>query len=163
MLNFEIASFISFRDIKKNHFRTAEAEAKADVDESIKRKRIRVSLKKGQKGRIRHLRCCISREPFEFTSMPICPTFAQDMTSRTTSVRKLQRQKVENAASYGFRWNFSGKVYVRITKFHAVVGDNWPNKSVGHDVAGCFRSAENAIKYRTIVMLKTGPAGQRVK
>ena len=40
VLNFEVASFSSFRDIKKNHFVTA------DIYESIRQKRIRVSLKK---------------------------------------------------------------------------------------------------------------------
>ena len=45
MLNFEIAISNSFRDIPKNHFVTAEAEPAADIDDSIKRKRIRVSLK----------------------------------------------------------------------------------------------------------------------
>ena len=37
VLNFEVASFSSFRDIK-NHFVTAatEAEAKLDIDESIR-------------------------------------------------------------------------------------------------------------------------------
>ena len=48
VLNFEFASFSSFRYIQKNHFLTAEAAAKteADIDDSIKRKHIRVSLKK---------------------------------------------------------------------------------------------------------------------
>ena len=41
-LNFEVASLSSFRDIK-NHFVTA---AEADINDSIKRKRIRVSPKK---------------------------------------------------------------------------------------------------------------------
>ena len=41
VLNFEVASLSSFRDIHKNHFVTA---AKADIDDIIKRKRIRVSL-----------------------------------------------------------------------------------------------------------------------
>ena len=41
VLNFEVASFSTFRDIKKNHFVTAQAE----IDDSIKRKRIRISLK----------------------------------------------------------------------------------------------------------------------
>ena len=39
---FEVPGSNSFRDIQKNHFVTAEA----DIDDSIKRKRIRVSLKK---------------------------------------------------------------------------------------------------------------------
>ena len=44
MVNLEVASSNSFRDIKKNHFVTAAvAEAAADVDDSIKRKRFRVS------------------------------------------------------------------------------------------------------------------------
>ena len=43
MVNFEIASSNSFRDIPKNHFPTA---AEADICDSIKRKRIRVSLNK---------------------------------------------------------------------------------------------------------------------
>ena len=42
--NLEVASLNSFRDIKKNHFVTAAA----DTDDSIKRKRIRISLKKNQ-------------------------------------------------------------------------------------------------------------------
>ena len=41
VVNFEAASSNSFRDIPKNQFVTA-----ADIDDSIKRKRIRVSLKK---------------------------------------------------------------------------------------------------------------------
>ena len=41
VLNFEVAGFSSFRDIPKNHFVTA---AEAHIDDSIKRKRIRVSL-----------------------------------------------------------------------------------------------------------------------
>ena len=40
--NFEVAISYSFRDIKKNHLVTAEAAA--DIDDNIKRKRIRVSL-----------------------------------------------------------------------------------------------------------------------
>ena len=40
MLNFEVASFSSFQDIQKNHFVTVAA----DIDDSIKRKCIRVSL-----------------------------------------------------------------------------------------------------------------------
>ena len=45
MLNFEVASFSSFRDIPQNHLVTATDAAAADIDDSIKRKRIRVSLK----------------------------------------------------------------------------------------------------------------------
>ena len=45
-LKFDCVSFSCFRDIK-NHFVTAADAAKeADIDDSIKRKRIRVSLKK---------------------------------------------------------------------------------------------------------------------
>ena len=43
VVNFEVASSSSFRNIPKNHFVTAAAEA--DIDDSIKRKRIRVSIK----------------------------------------------------------------------------------------------------------------------
>ena len=39
VVNFEVASSNSFRNIKKNHFVTAEAVAAADIDDSIKRKR----------------------------------------------------------------------------------------------------------------------------
>ena len=49
MLNFEVASANSFRDIKTNHFLTAAETAEADIEDSIKRKRFRVSLKKWQK------------------------------------------------------------------------------------------------------------------
>ena len=41
MLNFEVASFSSFLDIPKNSFMMA---AEVDIDYSIKRKRICVSL-----------------------------------------------------------------------------------------------------------------------
>ena len=45
MLNFEVASFSTFQDIPtKNHFVTA---AEADIDDSMKRKRICFSLKNG--------------------------------------------------------------------------------------------------------------------
>ena len=44
MLNFEVASFGCFPDIQKSHFVTAAAKAEPDIDGSIKRKRIRVSL-----------------------------------------------------------------------------------------------------------------------
>ena len=42
VLNLEVASFNSFRDIQENHF---AAEALTDNDDSIKRRSIRVSLK----------------------------------------------------------------------------------------------------------------------
>ena len=41
VVNFEAASSNSFRDMKKNHFVTAET---VDIDDSIKQKRFRVSL-----------------------------------------------------------------------------------------------------------------------
>ena len=45
LLNFKAACSSSFRDIKINHFVTAAAaEAAADINDSTKRKRIRVSL-----------------------------------------------------------------------------------------------------------------------
>ena len=43
VVNFEVTISDSFRHIKKNHFVTAKAAA-ADIDDSIKRKHIRVSL-----------------------------------------------------------------------------------------------------------------------
>ena len=45
VINFEVFSSRSFRDLKKNHFVTAAEAAVADIDDSIKRKRFRVSLK----------------------------------------------------------------------------------------------------------------------
>ena len=48
LLNFEVARFNSFRDIqKKSHFLTAasDAAAEADIDDSIRQNRVRVSLK----------------------------------------------------------------------------------------------------------------------
>ena len=42
VLNLEVSAFCSFRDIKKNHFVAA-----ADIDDSVTRKRIRVSLNQG--------------------------------------------------------------------------------------------------------------------
>ena len=49
------------------------------------------------------------------------------------------RKTVENAASDGFRWNFSKNVKAMISKLHAVV--NRPHKSAGYDVTSCFQSA----------------------
>ena len=48
LLNFEVAVFGIFQDIRTNNFVTAVvwAAADADIDDRIKRKRIRVSLKK---------------------------------------------------------------------------------------------------------------------
>ena len=43
VLNLEVSEFSSFRDIKKNHF-VAAAEVSADINDSITRKRISVSL-----------------------------------------------------------------------------------------------------------------------
>ena len=43
VVNFEVANSDSFRHIKKNHFVTTAAAA--DIDDTVKRKRIRVSLK----------------------------------------------------------------------------------------------------------------------
>ena len=43
LLYFAVASSSSFGDIQRNHFVTAESEA--DINDSIKRKRIRISLK----------------------------------------------------------------------------------------------------------------------
>ena len=43
MVNFEAARSYSFLNLPKNHFATAAAEA-AGIDDSIKRKRYRVSL-----------------------------------------------------------------------------------------------------------------------
>ena len=45
-INFEDASSSGFRDIPNNHFVTAAEPADADIDDRIKRKRIRVSLRK---------------------------------------------------------------------------------------------------------------------
>ena len=42
MVNFEVAGSSSYREIPKNHF----VMAAADIDDSIKRKRIRTSFKK---------------------------------------------------------------------------------------------------------------------
>ena len=60
VLNFESASFSSFRDSPKSHFVTAEEAAAADIDDSIKRKRIGVSLKNlanEKELRYRHMLC----------------------------------------------------------------------------------------------------------
>ena len=47
VIKFEVPIYNSLRDIpKKHHLVTAAAAEAADIDDSIKRKRIRVSLKK---------------------------------------------------------------------------------------------------------------------
>ena len=56
MLNFEVASFSNFSEIfKQIHFVTAEA---ADIDDSIKRKRIQALLKNGDKSLPEKLSLC---------------------------------------------------------------------------------------------------------
>ena len=72
---------------------------------------------------------------------PNCPTFTPDKTSRTTSSRKVQRKNRRNVAWVGFRWNFSWKVYEKITKFHTFVSGNWSHKTARYDVASRFWSA----------------------
>ena len=49
VLKFDVASFGNFRDIQKKHFVTAAEAAAVIIDDSIKRKRIRVSLTKQSK------------------------------------------------------------------------------------------------------------------
>ena len=46
-----------------------------------------------------------------------------DVTSLNTSGWQLSKfkKRVENAASDGFGWNFSRKVYARMAKFHTIV------------------------------------------
>ena len=44
VISFEVANSNGFRYIPQNHFVTAETAAEADIDDSIKRKRFRVSL-----------------------------------------------------------------------------------------------------------------------
>ena len=50
VVNFEVAIYSSFRDIKKNYYLVTamvEVAAAADIDDSIKWKRFRVSFKNG--------------------------------------------------------------------------------------------------------------------
>ena len=46
VVNFEVASSSCLRDVKNKYFVTAPAEAAADIDDGIKRKRFRVWLNK---------------------------------------------------------------------------------------------------------------------
>ena len=46
----------------------------------------------------------------------------------------IAKKTVQNAASDGFRCNFSRQVIARITKFYTVVGDIRPHKYAGYDV-----------------------------
>ena len=74
------------------------------------------------------------------------------MTSLTTSGLKFQRkQTVENAASNGFRWNFSRTIYTRITG-----STNLPDMTS----LVTLGQLQNAIKCCRKVMRKTGPASQ---
>ena len=54
---------------------------------------------------------------------------------------------VENAASDGFRCNFS-RIIARITEFYTVVRDIWPHKSAGYDVISYFQSAFIEVRKR---------------
>ena len=51
LVNLEVASCDSFRYIQENHFVTVEAAA-ADIDDSIKRKRIHGLLKNGERKKL---------------------------------------------------------------------------------------------------------------
>ena len=57
-VNFEVASSNIFRDIQRNHFVTAEAAA--DIDDSIRRKCFRVSLKITRLRSIANKDCLVS-------------------------------------------------------------------------------------------------------
>ena len=70
------------------------------------------------------------------------------MTSLFTSSRKLWAlvKMVESDASDGFRSNFSIRALSKITKFHIVVGNNWPHAPVGYDITSCFWSTAQCNK-----------------
>ena len=122
----------------------------------------------GLKWCLQRLRCCISRGTFETespnitgTSMLTCPIFATDMTSRTTSARKLQRKKT---------W----KMPLQVQFLETILCDDPPNFTRLSGITGptnlldmtslvASDQLQHSIKYWTNVMRKTGLAGQRVK
>ena len=88
-----------------------------------------------------------------------------DICTGTTFGRILVPKKRLRCRSYGFRWNFSRKVFAMIIKFHTVFGDNWPQEYAyaRYDDTSCFGRLQNAINHCTKVMRKTSLVGQRVE
>ena len=67
---------------------------------------------------------------------------------------------VENAATDSFGWNFLITVYLKITKFYVLIGNNRPKTPAGYDVASSFPSAANHHHhhvYRPFSMLRFPP------
>ena len=91
-----------------------------------------------------------TRGVYNHTEYDVTNYFRSEATAKKT---------VANSASDGFMWNSSRKVYAMITRFHAVVGADWPHESVGYDAASCSGRLQNATKYWTKLMRKTGLAG----
>ena len=59
--------------------------------------------------------------------------------------------------------NFSREAQAVITKFHAVVGDNWPTNLPDMPSLVASGRLQNVIKYSTKEVRKMGPAGRRVE
>ena len=95
---------------------------------------------------------------FTGTFIPIFATVVPDMTSVSTSGRKLLGKTVENAASDGNGWNFSRMVQARIVKYDTLIEDKRHHKSTNlPEMTSLAPSSrlQNAIKcYRKV--RKTG-------
>ena len=92
--------------------------------------------------------------------MPTWSTAIPDMTSLSTSGRKLYGKTVENTASEAFGWNFSRTVQARILKFYKFIEDNRSHKNLLEMTSPAASGRlQNVIKCCTKVP-KTGPAGQ---
>ena len=90
------------------------------------------------KNRLTQNRQILHGHPYRHRLQP----HTQDMTSLSTSAKKLQRKKtVENTANGGFWWNFSRTVLARITKLYTLIDDSRPHKPAGYDFTDCFWSA----------------------
>ena len=121
----------------------------------------------GPKCRIRPLGCRISREPFELelpnfigTSMPTCTTYAPDMTSLSTSGRKLPPKNCRNCC---LRWLQVKFLKNSLSKDHQISHGCWgplvPQICQVKKTSLITSSRlQNAIKYSQKVARKTGLA-----
>ena len=114
--------------------------------------------------RISRKRFDLESPNFTQTSIPTLSTVVPDMTSFSTSGRKLQRKTVENTAFNGFGWNFSRTIQARIMKFKFTCLSRATGPTNLPEMTPPVASGrlQNVIEYCTKVG-ETGPAGPRVE
>ena len=84
-----------------------------------------------------------------------CPSFLPDMTSLTTSGRRLQRKTRRNCRLRRLQVKFIKKVLCEDHQISHCCHSYWPHNSAGYDIAICFRSAATCNTALTILYIKT--------